>query len=220
MSAAKKFYQQTVRLERFYRVSLQLIDKHGAAALRTFPGVRTDAKVATTLSHVRRYLFELVLIRLVASIEAFLIDTVRSVYEIDKTPFLVSSKKHEFRQDQLLKLKSTKDIESIIIEKECRRLSAGGYPEIRKFYSGRLATDIENLSNGSNQFEFYFDTRNVLIHRQGETDSQYREKHRYRGKYIIVKEEILDTALQGAKAFRIQLHKSIGKQFFPKKKKQ
>jgi len=137
---------------------------------------------------------------------------------VDKGPFKTRSKKHEFSQSQRLELKSVGDIESVILEKECRRLSNGGYPEIRAFFEKRLSISLEGLSPRAEHMERYFDTRHIIIHRLGETDSQYRQKYSTSEKHTNVDQALIETALTDAKKFGLSLHRMLGIKYFGKTK--
>jgi hypothetical protein len=158
----------------------------------------------------------MILIRLVACIEAFLIEAIRNVFAVDKKPFKIRSRKHEFTQDQLLNLGSLRELESLIIEKECRKLSSGGYSAISDFFSKKLSVPLDKISAGSIRIEFYFDTRNVLIHRLGSIDRQYRQKYHIKQKFVNVDQALIDEALLNAKLFGLSLHKALGTKYFMK----
>jgi hypothetical protein len=225
MSARRHFYKETVQLERFYRVCLELLQRSGAEAIRSaVPKFRQRAGKGKSLSivdgalfHINRYLFELVLIRLVACVESFLIEAVRDVFLVDKKPFKIRSKKHEFTQDQLLGLSSVRELESLIIEKECRRLASGGYATIRDFFAKNLLISLDTVTKNAIRIEFYFDTRNALIHRLGATDNLYRRKHKTNTKFVAVDQDLVDEAFRNAKHFRLSLQKLLEARYFRKK---
>jgi hypothetical protein len=228
MNPRRAFYDQTVRLERFYRSTLFLLDRAGELAIwSVVPKFRHRSRqnrdptsVRPTLHQVKRYLFELVLIRLVAAMEAFLIDAVRSVSAVDKRPFMTRSRKHELTQDQLLEMPSIGQLHSLIIEKECRRLAGGGYPTISEFLANTLMVPLDSLSPGSNKLEYFFDTRNLLVHRLGATDDHYRRKYDVKSKFVEIDQEFVDDALDVSKHFGIALHRKLRSKYFePKKRK-
>ena len=71
MQARRHFYKETVQLERFYRVCLELLETSWAEAIRSAvpkfrqrPGKgQSLPTVDGALFHINRYLFELVFIR-------------------------------------------------------------------------------------------------------------------------------------------------------------
>jgi hypothetical protein len=99
MSARRHFYQETARLDRFYRVCLYLIDSSGPEAIAqvakakqvTITMALTPTIKNNLLLQTKRYLFELVLVRLIACLESFLIESTRGVFNVDKKPFKTKS---------------------------------------------------------------------------------------------------------------------------------
>lgn len=126
---------------------------------------------------IRKNLCEIVFVRVVSALEVFLVDLVRDAFLESKEPFKKQDIISQFSQAELLSFKSTTEISSKIINKECRKLSSGGFGDIMKYYKKYFDIDIVAFAPGKSKMEEYHDRRHLLVHRLGKTDQQYRQKY-------------------------------------------
>lgn len=139
----------------------------------------------------RKSLSEIVFVRLVSALEVFLIDLVRDAFLSSKKPFMRTDVQLSFTQAELLTNRSTAEIYGKIINKECRKLSSGGFIDIVKYYSRHFEIDLGGFSPGLKKMGEYHDRRNLLVHRLGRTDEQYRRKYNFRKPGIAIDVEYL-----------------------------
>jgi hypothetical protein len=140
---------------------------------------------------LRKNLCEIVFVRLVSSLEVFLIDLVRDAFLESKEPFKKQDVIPKFSQSELLSFKSTTEISAKIINKECRNLSNGGFVDIIKYYKKYFDIDIACFAPGKSKMEEYHDRRHLLVHRLGKTDQQFREKYNSLKQGITIDEPYL-----------------------------
>ncbi len=140
--------------------------------------VRLPLKVVTF--HARNVyphmLRSTLLIRLVASFEAFLVDSVEEVSRRSNAPFL-NEGRVEFSQEQLLTIDAREGIYNHLVRRTLRILTGGGLREIRKFYQNRLGVDIVALETDFPTIEELHDRRHIFVHRAGYPDADYIRKH-------------------------------------------
>src|SRR5258708_6701817 len=89
-----------------------------------------------------RYLRETVLVRLISSLEVFLLDVVRDVFLARRDLFHTDSKRLDFSYGELLSASSVTELWSKVINKDIRSLQNQGFKEIAKFYRTRLKIDL------------------------------------------------------------------------------
>jgi hypothetical protein len=111
------------------------------------------------------------LVRLVATYEAFLTDALRELAE-RSSDFLMSDQRLEFSQAHLLHLVEEKSVLQHILDKTMRSLSSGGFKEIVKFYR-RMAIEVVPPEGALKDLEEIHDRRHLYVHRGGSADEQY-----------------------------------------------
>ena len=150
---------------------------------------------------VRQQLRELLFIRLTSVLEAYLVDTVRDVFVTTKEPFKDQAVQVNFTQAEILSVDSTSYILSKIINKECRRLTSGGFTEIIKYYRVRFNIDLMSIPPGKSVMEEYHERRHLLVHRLGKPDNQYRRNYVFTGKQVTVDEAYLNSCFDDFENF-------------------
>ncbi len=155
-----------------------------------------------SISSLEKTLNQQTLVRAISALEVFLVDAFRDIFIITKVPFKEQSKVHTFNQAQLLSLKSTSDLFNIIINKECRNLSSGGFTEIIKTYKKKLNIDLLHIPPGKQKMIEYHEIRHLIIHKLGRTDTHFRNKYNISNKVgISVDENYLKTCLKDINVF-------------------
>ncbi|NQU67600.1 MAG: hypothetical protein HQ510_06625 [Candidatus Marinimicrobia bacterium] len=150
------------------------------------------------------------LVRAISALEVFLIDIFRDIFIITKNPFKDNSKIHNYTQSQLLSIKSKSDLFNQIINKECRKLSSGGFKEIIKAYKIMLKIDIISIPPGKLKMTEYHDIRHMIVHKLGRTDFQFRKKYNITNKGgISIDSEYLTDCIIDIKAFANLTHELV-----------
>jgi len=171
---------------------------------------------------IRDNLTELIFVRLVSSLEVFLIDLVRDAFLENKEPFKKQEVSSQFTQAELLSLRSTAGLYHKIITKECRRLSSGGFEDIVKFYKKYFNIDLGSFAPGLTKMDEYHDRRHILVHRLGKTDQQFREKYNTALHRVSVDETYLLQCIQDFGSYSEmvtnQLIYQLNNEYAPKKK--
>lgn len=175
-------------------------DRPADRDLKIVSPIRFQLK-ASKNSRMRNSFRELLFVRLVSVLEAYLVDTVRDIFVKTKKPFLNPPVQAGFTQAELLSAESMSHIYSRIINRECRRLTSGGYEEIAKYYANRLEIFLDSLPPGKHTMVEYHDRRHLLIHRLGKPDEKYLRDHKFSGKRLSVDEDYLSGAFADFKAF-------------------
>lgn len=76
---------------------------------------------------------ELALIRSISALEIFVIDSIKEVFNSNKSPFL-SEGIIEHQLSELLSCNDISELQNKYIEKTCRTLHSGGFEEVEKYY--------------------------------------------------------------------------------------
>lgn len=139
----------------------------------------------------RNIILEIIYVRIVSALEVLLVDLIRDVFIITKDPFKRQDIKHQFSQGELLSLDSTTSILNMIVNKECRKLSSGGYNDIVKYYKRHFNIDIGSFHPGNKRMEEIHDRRHLLVHKLGKTDKAYRKKYNTSSTSVLINEEYL-----------------------------
>ena len=142
-------------------------------------------------NRIRHQMRELIFIRLVSVLEAYLVDTVRDIFVVTKEPFRDQTAQTGFTQAELLSARSISYIFSRVINKECRRLTSGGFTEVIKYYKSRFNIALASLPPGKSVMREYHERRHLLVHRLGKPDPQYRKNYGFTGKKLSVDEDYL-----------------------------
>ncbi len=143
---------------------------------------------------------EVLLVRLISTLEVFLVDMVREVF-LKRKDLFHSNSKIEFSQNELLASDSITSIWTKIINKECRRLQNQGLIETKKFYYKNFDIDFNNFSEKISTIQKIHDIRHLLVHRLGKTDNEYRHKYNTKQRAVNVSSEVFYEAVNTIKAF-------------------
>ena len=129
------------------------------------------------------YLRELLLVKLVSILEVFFSDITREILvsrkDMLKHIYLRRGKEGDnhapkFSNDQLLSLKAISDVENKLIAHESRAISNKSFAKLEKYFKENLKIDFEKFIGDTNSLEKAYHTRNLLVHRLGRTDLEYR----------------------------------------------
>lgn len=160
-------------------------------------------------NRMRQQMRELIFIRLVSVLEAYLVDTVRDIFVETKKPFRDQTAQAGFTQAELLSARSISYIFSRIINKECRRLTSGGFAEVIKYYKSRFGIALASMPPGKSVMREYHERRHLLVHRLGKPDSQYRKTYGFTSKKLSVDEDYLAQSLCDFELFIHSVDKAI-----------
>lgn len=158
---------------------------------------------------IRMTLREVIFTRVVSALEVFLIDLIRDAFLENKEPFKKQDIHPQFSQAELLSLRSPAQLFNKIINKECRKLSSGGFGEIVRFYKKYFDIDIGSLHPGLTTMEEYHDRRHILVHRMGKTDQLFRGKYDTLRHTVSIEEGYLVQCIEDLKSFSKMLHERL-----------
>jgi hypothetical protein len=223
MRTHQQFITELKKLINFYRSSLYAYDQTDyflyqwrkkkdsliEIDIEANPPSFYKSKSKGVVSENQKNLAEIVFVRFVSALEVFLIDQIREIFISHKEPFKKDNIILEFRQSDLLSIKSTADIYNLVISKELRRLSSGGFNEIIKYYNKSLKIDVAKIYPGFKVMEEYHQRRHLLVHRLGKTDQFYRDKYNYQEHNITVENFYLESCFEDFKKFSEELLEQV-----------
>lgn len=157
---------------------------------------------------IRQQLLELVFIRLISVLEAYLVDTVRDIFVTTKEPFK-DQVQLKFTQAEILSTDSMSHLLSRIINKECRQLTSGGFNEIVKYYRARFNIDLTGIPPGKSKMTEYHERRHLLVHRLGKPDSQYRRNYGFTGKRASIDDTYLESCFSEFEGFVDAIYRKL-----------
>jgi len=161
---------------------------------------------------LERTLNQQTLVRVISTLEIFLVDIFRDIFIITKVPFKDLDKVLKFNQSQLLSIKSTSELYNQIINRECRSLSSGGFAEIIKAYKKKLNIDLLHIPPGKQKMQEYHDVRHIIVHKLGKIDSQFRKKYNVTTKAgISISDDELNNCIKDINKFATQTHELVVK---------
>jgi hypothetical protein len=155
------------------------------------------------------------LIRLVATYEAFVIDSIRELAERTDRPF-ASKQILELPQDHLLQLRREDRLLDYIVNKTTRGLTSGGFKHIQKFYK-TLGIGLVPASSTAEEMEEIHQRRHLYVHRAGQADAAYCRTFpatkALENRTVPVDETYLFRALHVFSASAAQVNKALLAQF-------
>ncbi|MFT7036436.1 MAG: hypothetical protein ACJA2S_004965 [Cyclobacteriaceae bacterium] len=154
----------------------------------------------------RENLNSMLFVRIISSLEVFLVDLLKDAFEITKEPFKNNELRIDMSHAEILSIKSAKNFYDKIISKECRKLSSAGFDDIVKYYKKHFKIQLSNFSPGLAKMNEYHDIRHLIVHRLGETDSQYRKKYSTTSKTINIEDDYLINAITDLKSYCRMVH--------------
>lgn len=152
-------------------------------------------------NYVKKYQYELrelILVRLISSLEVFLVDLVTYAFLNCKDLFKDQKKHTEINHSRLLSYNSISEIHTEFISRIRRDLHSGGFEKITKYYSATLNINLKAFNqiidtetyNWYSLKEFH-EKRHLIVHELGKTDQSYREKNANKLKITIEENELL-----------------------------
>lgn len=154
----------------------------------------------------RENLNSMLFVRIISTLEVFLVDLLKDAFHITKEPFKNNALRIEMSHAEILSIKSANNFYDKIINKECRKLSSGGFDDIVKYYKKHFKIELSNFYPGINKMKEYHDRRHLIVHRLGQTDSQYRKKYNTRAQSISIEDEYILNAISEIKSYCKMIH--------------
>jgi hypothetical protein len=158
----------------------------------------------------------ILLIRLIAAYEAFLIDAIKEISYRSKTPFMNDSR-IDLSHGELLHIDSTEGILSYIVKRKLRSLTSGGLIETRKFYRTNLKADLVPTDSDFGALRELHDRRHLYVHRSGYADAEY--VHRYPesgsidGQIVPVSEAYLMSGIGVIEVSALHIKRTLEQQY-------
>jgi hypothetical protein len=153
-------------------------------------------------SQMPRYAREVIFVRLISTLEVFLVDLVRDLFLHDTSLFHDHKKILEISHAELLGTNDLTHLRNRLINGELRQLHSKGIRETAKYYDARLGLGFASLGVNLNTLWEMVDRRHLLVHRLGRADESYRKGYGYDKKgALTVSAEYLQEALDLVQAF-------------------
>lgn len=118
----------------------------------------------------------LLLVALVTHLEGFVTDLVGEIAERTLDPFHTDERR-EYSTRQLLSFPSARFMQEELIQSDRRKLTSGGFKEIRKYYRRRFDIAFADMGVPYDQVVELHDRRHLHVHRGGISDAQYAREH-------------------------------------------
>lgn len=206
LHAASRFaFEQTEEVLRYRTKHKKSIDPN-FLILKPPPKFKQKKSFGLTMMGQLR---ELVFIRLISVLEAYLVDSVRDVFFLNKQPFKDQDVQVSFTQAEILSSNSMSYVLSKIINKECRRLTSGGFTEIAKYYRSHFNIDLYTVPPGKFVMNEYHERRHLFVHRLGNPDNKYRQTYGFSGTQLVVDETYLTACLDHFQSFIEVIHQHL-----------
>lgn len=158
---------------------------------------------------------ELALIRNISALEIFTVDSVKEVFNANRSPFL-SNKKIEHAVGELLSCDNISELHNKYIEQKCRNLHNDGFEEIQKYYKKTFDIEFSNFNfkidetvYGISFLKQYHQKRHLIVHRMGKTDEQYRKQYNTNEMTIKLDENELSTFFEVLRVFALFLERKV-----------
>jgi len=160
---------------------------------------------------------ELALIRSISALEVFTVDSVKEVFNANRSPFL-SNGKIEYAVGELLSCEDISELHKKFIEQKCRILHSSGFDEIQKYYKKTFNIDfsefnykIEENVYGISFLKQYHEKRHLIVHRLGKTDEQYRKKYNTEDITIKLDENEISNLFEVMREFACYLENKMSR---------
>ena len=154
----------------------------------------------------RSSLNNMVFVRVISALEVFLVDLIKDAFLITKEPFKNQDLRVDMTHAEILSIKSAKNFYNKIINKDCRKLSSGGFDDIVKYYKKHFKIELSNFSPGIIKMQEYHDRRHLLVHQLGLTDYQYRKKYNTHATSISIYDDYIINCFHDFKSFSKMVH--------------
>jgi hypothetical protein len=126
-----------------------------------------------------RYARETIFVRLVSTLEVFLVDVIRDLYLNRLDLFHDQNKRVEITYGELFSYPDISLIRNKAIFKELRQLHSGGLREIAKYYQNRVGINLGSIGVDLGAIWEAVDRRHLLVHALGRADATYRKTYGY-----------------------------------------
>lgn len=155
-------------------------------------------------SRLSRELRSVLYVRVISALEVYLIDSIK--FAFTKNPFLLASQKFlEIPHSRLIAARTLTEIQWEIALKETRRLHSAGFIEVVKFYSSQLKINLSDTGINLAYLERAHDLRHLLVHKLGQTDEYFRDKHGVKQAKVFVTDEDMTALIAECRNVAIRL---------------
>jgi len=154
-----------------------------------------------------RYFREILFVRAISTLEVFLVDTIREIY-IRRPEMFPQAKKLELTSGHLLAFKTTSDILTYLINKECRELHNIGFEKLPNYYNQHFEIKFGDFREFG-KIKEYHDVRHLLVHRLGKTDEQYRHQYNISAERLLVSKHYLISFFDDIRGFVGFIHEEV-----------
>lgn len=194
MRPKKKLREELKRIEEWYHSIIFLLEEQNDSVIEMLILKNYKSIDKANISEVKlnkretlkRYLNDSTLIRLISSYEIFLIGNIELYYKYN-IKFLQHQKKFlEISYGELSTYSSLDEIWIELIQKECKAVRGLSYHRIKNYFKKKLNVLIAKDTNTPDKMEWFFDVRNIIVHRLGKTDSYFKKKYNYSDKYVNI----------------------------------
>ncbi len=138
---------------------------------------------------------EVLLVRLISTLEVYMVEMVRETF-LQRKDLFTYDRKIEFSHGELLSSDSISILWSKLINNECRKLQNQGFHETKNFYLRVLNINFNDSKFEISHIELLHDKRHLLVHRLGKTDKQFRHKYSTEEKQITISPEDFYKAIE------------------------
>jgi hypothetical protein len=155
---------------------------------------------------------QLILVSSITTLEVFLTDLIGEIFLRDKSPF-EEQNQIEFMKGKILNASSIKEIQDEIISRDMRRLTSGGFSDIKKYYLTKFKIDFSKFLVPINEIEEIHTRRHIHVHRNGVCDKEYANKYPKMnflvGEKIDIEHDYLVLALDKLSLLASEINKSV-----------
>lgn len=182
--------------------------------------IKSDSKVIVSDTHyhllnklqfqIPRYVRETVFVRIISTLEVFLVDVIRDIFLHRTDLFYSQNRSINLTYGEILSCDDISRIRNKVLSIELRQLHSKGLREIAKYYEGTLGLRFSEITSHLDVLWEMIDRRHLLVHRLGRADEAYRHKYNYRGKGALSADdtylkEALDLIEQFSAALKVQV---------------
>lgn len=144
---------------------------------------------------------EILLVRVISTLEAFMVDTLREVFLVRKDLFHKNDNIVQYSYAQILSFDSISQIATQLINKECRSLQNAGFSKFLSYYEKNLKITFNKPQLKLKDLQEFHERRHLLVHRLGKTDQKYRRDYNVADKRLVVNKRYLLYCFETVRAF-------------------
>ena len=142
-----------------------------------------------------RYARELIFVRLISTVEVFLVDMIRDIFLKRPDLFHNQSRLFQITHAELLAAKDLSYLRNRLIAGELRQLHSKGLKEISRYYEKKLHVRFSSLGINLQILWEMVDRRHLLVHRLGRADESYRRRYNfYERRALTVSQDYLNDS--------------------------